>query len=44
MTIVGGLGVILAIGGIVNLYPLGWGLGLAFAVWILGVAVVNFLF
>lgn len=44
MNVVGGLGIVLAMGGILNIYPLGWGIFLAFAAWILGAVVVNFLF
>ena len=41
MGLVGGIGVVVALGGVLGLYPLTWAIFLAFAVWIIGATLVN---
>ncbi|MCG6904206.1 MAG: hypothetical protein LJE68_16155 [Rhodobacter sp.] len=43
MGLVGGLGVVAALGGIVGLYPWNTAIFAAFAIWIIGATFVNFM-
>lgn len=41
MGVVGGLGVVAALGGVVGIYPWNWAIFAAFGIWIVGAVLVN---
>lgn len=43
MGVIGGAGVVAALGGFLGIYPWTWGIFLAFAIWIIGATLANWL-
>ena len=43
MGVIGGIGVVALLGGALGIYSMVWGIFLAFAIWIIGATLVNFL-